>query len=324
IRSLGTKLAEEMRKLTSNFRLGFGSFVDKDISPFSYTAPRYQTNPCIGYKLFPNCVPSFGFRHLLPLTDRVDSFNEEVRKQRVSRNRDAPEGGFDAVLQAAVCKSIRSKVELSVWDQPEDLNLFFTATCQDGVSYPGQRKCEGLKIGDTASFEVSVEARSCPSRHTEHVFSLRPVGFRDSLEVGVTYNCTCGCSVGLEPNSARCSGSGTYVCGLCECNPGYLGTRCECQDGENQSVYQNLCREAEGKPLCSGRGDCSCNQCSCFESEFGKIYGPFCECDNFSCARNKGVLCSGHGECHCGECKCHAGYIGDNCNCSTDISTCRG
>lgn len=48
IRSLGTKLAEEMRKLTSNFRLGFGSFVDKNISPFSYTAPRYQTNPCIG------------------------------------------------------------------------------------------------------------------------------------------------------------------------------------------------------------------------------------------------------------------------------------
>ncbi|EDM11353.1 rCG52552, isoform CRA_a [Rattus norvegicus] len=439
IRSLGTKLAEEMRKLTSNFRLGFGSFVDKDISPFSYTAPRYQTNPCIGYKLFPNCVPSFGFRHLLPLTDRVDSFNEEVRKQRVSRNRDAPEGGFDAVLQAAVCKekigwrkdalhllvfttddvphialdgklgglvqphdgqchlneaneytasdqmdypslallgeklaenninlifavtknhymlyknftalipgttveilhgdskniiqliinaysSIRAKVELSVWDQPEDLNLFFTATCQDGLSYPGQRKCEGLKIGDTASFEVSVEARSCPGRHTTQSFTLRPVGFRDSLQVEVAYNCTCGCSAGLEPNSARCSGNGTYVCGLCECDPSYLGTRCECQEGENQSGYQNLCREAEGKPLCSGRGECSCNQCSCFESEFGRIYGPFCECDSFSCARNKGVLCSGHGECHCGECKCHVGYIGDNCNCSTDISTCR-
>ncbi|OWK06067.1 ITGB5, partial [Cervus elaphus hippelaphus] len=188
--------------------------------------------------------------------------------------------------------SIRSKVELSVWDQPEDLNLFFTATCQDGVSYPGQRKCEGLKIGDTASFEVSVEARSCPGKHAQHMFTLRPVGFRDSLEVGVTYNCRCGCSAGLEPDSTRCSSNGTYVCGLCECNPGFLGTRCECQEGESQSGYQNLCREAEGKPLCSGRGQCSCNQCSCFESEFGKIYGPFCECDNFSCARNKGVLCS--------------------------------
>jgi len=56
------------------------------------------------YKLFPNCVPTFGFRHLLSLTDEVDRFNEEVQKQMVSRNRDAPEGGFDAILQAAVCK----------------------------------------------------------------------------------------------------------------------------------------------------------------------------------------------------------------------------
>lgn len=53
-------------------------------------------------------------------------------------------------------QSIRSKVELSVWDQPEDLNLFFTATCQDGVSYPGQRKCEGLKIGDTVSSHLLI------------------------------------------------------------------------------------------------------------------------------------------------------------------------
>lgn len=30
----------------------------------------------------------------------------------------------------------------------------------------------------------------------------------------------------------------------------------------------------------------------------------------------------GHGECHCGECKCHAGYVGDNCNCSTEMSSC--
>lgn len=48
ILNLGTKLAEEMGKLTSNFRLGFGSFVDKNISPFSYTAPKYRENPCNG------------------------------------------------------------------------------------------------------------------------------------------------------------------------------------------------------------------------------------------------------------------------------------
>nr|XP_043874971.1 integrin beta-5 [Solea senegalensis] len=438
IRNLGTKLAHEMGKLTSNFRLGFGSFVDKNMSPFSYTAPKYQENPCNGYKLFPNCVPTFGFRHILSLTDEVDRFNEEVQKQMVSRNRDAPEGGFDAILQAAVCKeeigwrkeayhllvfatddvphlaldgrlgglvephdgrchlsnnseysastrmdypslgllgeklaenniflifavtkrlyviyknftalipgttveildqdsknviqliiaaynNIRSKVELTVWDHPEDISLSFTATCQDGKPLPGLKKCADLKIGDTVSFNVSVEARSCPPRGADHSFTIKPVGFKDRLEVTVDYQCDCGCSQTAQSNSSICSSIGTYNCGTCLCEPGYLGAHCECQEGEASSMYFSACREAEGKQICSGRGECSCNQCLCYESEFGKIYGSYCECDNFSCARHKGVLCSGHGECHCGECKCHAGYVGDNCNCSTETSSC--
>ncbi|CAM9102926.1 unnamed protein product, partial [Lampetra planeri] len=409
IRNLGTKLAQEMGKLTSNFRLGFGSFVDKNMSPFSYTAPKYQENPCSGYKLFPNCVPTFGFRHILSLTDKVDRFNEEVQKQMVSRNRDAPEGGFDAILQAAVCKNkigwrkeayhllvfatddvphlaldgrlgglvqpndglchlnenneysastqmdypslallgeklaenniflifavtkrlyviyknftalipgttveildqdsknviqlivtaynnIRSKVELSVWDHPEDINLSFTATCQDGQPLPGLRKCADLKIGDTVSFNVSVEARGCPSRGADQSFTIKPVGFKDRLEVAVDYQCDCGCSRTAQTNSSICSSIGTYNCGTCRCDPGYLGARCECQEGEASSMYLSACREAEGKQICSGRGECSCNQCLCFESEFGKIYGSFCECDDFSCARHKGNLCSG-------------------------------
>uniref|UniRef100_A0A673KWL5 Integrin beta n=1 Tax=Sinocyclocheilus rhinocerous TaxID=307959 RepID=A0A673KWL5_9TELE len=438
IRNLGTKLAEEMRKLTSNFRLGFGSFVDKNISPFSYTAPKYQDNPCNGYKLFPNCVPTFGFRHLLSLTDKVDRFNEEVQKQMVSRNRDAPEGGFDAILQAAVCKekigwrkeayhllvfatddvphlaldgklgglvhphdgqchlndkneysaanmmdypslallgeklaenniflifavtkrhyvlyknltalipgttveildqdskniiqlivnaynNIRSKVELSVWDHPEDLSLAFTATCQDGQPLTGLRKCADVKIGDTVSFNITVDARGCPPKGTRKSFTIRPVGFKDRLEVSVDYRCDCSCTYYTKTNSSRCNSAGTYSCGICRCEPGYLGARCECEEGEVDHQHLSACREAEGKQVCSGRGECSCNQCLCYESEFGKIYGTFCECDDFSCARHKGILCSGHGECHCGECKCHAGYIGDNCNCSTETASC--
>uniref|UniRef100_A0A671JZW4 Integrin beta n=1 Tax=Sinocyclocheilus anshuiensis TaxID=1608454 RepID=A0A671JZW4_9TELE len=408
IRNLGTKLAEEMRKLTSNFRLGFGSFVDKNISPFSYTAPKYQDNPCNGYKLFPNCVPTFGFRHLLSLTDKVDRFNEEVQKQMVSRNRDAPEGGFDAILQAAVCKekigwrkeayhllvfatddvphlaldgklgglvhphdgqchlndkneysaankmdypslallgeklaenniflifavtkrhyvlykNIRSKVELSIWDHPEDLSLAFTATCQDGQPLTGLRKCADVKIGDTVSFNITVDARGCPPKGTRKSFTIRPVGFKDRLEVSVDYRCDCSCTYYTKTNSSRCNSAGTYSCGMCRCEPGYLGARCECEEGEVDHQHLSACREAEGKQVCSGRGECSCNQCLCYESEFGKIYGTFCECDDFSCARHKGILCSGHGECHCGECKCHAGYIGDNCNCSTETASC--
>ncbi|XP_028969318.2 integrin beta-5 isoform X1 [Esox lucius] len=431
IRNLGTKLADEMRKLTSNFRLGFGSFVDKNMSPFSYTAPKYQDNPCNGYKLFPNCVPSFGFRHLLSLTDKVDRFNEEVQKQMVSRNRDAPEGGFDAILQAAVCKerigwrkeafhllvfatddvphlaldgklgglvqphdgkchmnekneysgstemdypslallgeklaenniylifavtkrhyviyknfttlipgttveildadskniiqlivnaynNIRSKVELTVWDQPEDLSLTFTATCQDGQPLPGLRKCADLKIGDTVSFNVSVEARGCPPPGTRQSFTVKPVGFKDRLEVSVDYRCDCGCTHRARANSSRCSSRGQYVCGTCRCDTGHLGARCECHEGEAGAVYQGACREAEGKQICSGRGECSCNQCLCYESEFGKIYGTFCECDDFSCARHKGVLCSGESrstKSHTGESRSTKSHTGES------------
>ncbi|XP_053327069.1 integrin beta-5 isoform X1 [Spea bombifrons] len=439
IRNLGTKLAAEMKKLTSNFRLGFGSFVDKNISPFSYTAPKYQNNPCTGYKLFPSCNPSFGFRHLLSLTDKVDNFNAEVQKQRVSRNRDAPEGSFDAILQATVCKekigwrqeashlllittddvphialdgklaglvhphdgqchlnadneygastqldypslallgeklsennihlifavtkshyvlyknftslipgttveildensqnviqlivnaynNIRSKVELVVSDVPDHLSLGFSATCQDGVAYPGVKKCGELKIGDTVSFEVSAEARSCPSPDTVHTFSIKPVGFRDTLDVTVTYECRCGCSRRVETGSAGCSGNGTYACGVCDCEPGFLGARCECREEEGSSETSlSSCREADGKTVCNGRGRCICGLCVCYESEFGRISGSYCECDDFSCARFKGVLCSGHGECDCGECKCHAGYIGENCNCTTETAGC--
>lgn len=46
-------------------------------------------------------------------------------------------------------QDIRSKVELSVWDHPEDLSLAFTATCQDGKPLLGLSKCADLKIGDT-------------------------------------------------------------------------------------------------------------------------------------------------------------------------------
>lgn len=48
-------------------------------------------------------MPMFGYKHVLTLTDEVMRFNEEVKKQSVSRNRDAPEGGFDAIIQATVC-----------------------------------------------------------------------------------------------------------------------------------------------------------------------------------------------------------------------------
>lgn len=53
-----------------------------------------------------------------------------------------------------------------------------------------------------------------------------------------------------------------------------------------------------------------------------KVYGTYCECDNFSCDRSGGALCGGHGTCDCGTCKCFPDWTGESCDCHATNSTC--
>lgn len=64
--------------------------------------------PSMEHRIHTQCQAQFGFKHVLSLTEQVSRFSEEVVKQQVSRNRDAPEGGFDAIMQAVVCKVTRA------------------------------------------------------------------------------------------------------------------------------------------------------------------------------------------------------------------------
>ncbi|XP_057673179.1 integrin beta-3-like isoform X2 [Corythoichthys intestinalis] len=435
--TLGNELAKTMGKTTSNLRMGFGAFVDKTVPPYMYMAPpEVIENPCVG--IHDTCQAQFGFKHVLSLTEKVARFTEEVGKQQVSRNIDAPEGGFDAVMQAVVCKDkigwrsdashllvfttdakthialdgrlagivqpndgqchlgsdnvynkstildypslalltekmsenninlifavtnyvvplykeysqlmpgstvgklsgdsgnvieliedayakIRSKVELELLGVPEELNLSFNATCLNGEVIPGLKSCSGLKIGDTVSFSVEAQLRGCPEEGTR-TFTLKPRGFKDSLEVTVVFACSCDCEADAEVDSPSCSGgNGTYECGVCQCHERRLGPHCECSLEDYSPSDDAKCIPKPGSPPCNGRGDCLCGQCSCRNSDFGQVWGKHCECDDFNCLRFKGELCSGHGKCNCGFCQCDAGWKGDNCNCSTLIDMC--
>lgn len=438
--TLGNDLALAMGKTTSNLRMGFGAFVDKTASPYMYTSPpEAVTNPCWNPKgTSETCQAQFGFKHVLTLTERVARFTEEVKKQQVSRNRDAPEGGFDAIMQATVCKDrigwrpdashllvyttdadthialdgrmagivqpndglchldnnniynkttvldypslalmteklsenninlifavtypmeplykefsqlipgttvgkldfdsgnviglikeayakIRSKVELELLDVPEELNLVFNASCLNGEIIPGLKSCSGLKIGDTVSFNVEAQLRSCPKEKIS-TFKIKPVGFKDSLEVTVEFACNCECEASAQPDSALCSqGNGTFECGVCQCHQGRLGPHCECSVEDYSPSDDANCIPKSGGPLCNGRGDCVCGQCTCHANDFGQVWGRYCECDDFSCLHYKGMQCSDHGKCNCGFCQCDAGWKGENCNCTTRTDTC--
>ncbi|XP_052343788.1 integrin beta-3b isoform X2 [Oncorhynchus keta] len=447
LRTLGKGLAKEMGRTTSNLRMGFGAFVDKPLSPYMYISPKEALlNPCHGINT--TCLPQFGYKHVLSLTEEVGRFTEEVKKQIVSRNRDAPEGGFDAIIQAAVCNEkigwrqgashllifttdakthvaldgrlagivqpndgkchlnsenmysmstimdypslalitekmsenninlifavtspvvplyqnyselipgttvgtlsndsgnviqlilnayakIRSVIDMETQGVPEELSLSFNATCLNGEVIPGIKSCSGLKIGDTVSFSVEARARGCP-KDKRKTFVIKPVGFKDSLTVTVTFECECKCQARAEPLSPVCNnGNGTYECGICLCHPGRLGPRCECAEGDYSTTEQDRCSVPStvgiggaggpGAAVCTGRGDCVCGQCVCHSSDFGKVWGKLCECDDFNCLRYKGELCSGHGTCDCGFCQCDSDWQGENCNCSRRTDTC--
>ncbi|XP_043089691.1 integrin beta-3a isoform X2 [Puntigrus tetrazona] len=437
--TLGNDLVSALRGVTSNLRMGFGAFVDKPLSPYMYIyPPQVIQNPC--YKFPEPCPPQFGYHNVLSLTDQVQRFREEVKKQKVSKNRDAPEGGFDAIMQAVVCKDnigwrhdashllifssddrshlaldarlagivqphdgechinqnneydkstvldypslgmitdklsenninlifavtsgvvelyrnyselipgsvvgtlsedsgnvvqlildayarIRSKVELELLGVPDELSLFINATCLGGEVIAGVRSCAGLKIGDMVSFSIEAKLHRCP-KEKSRTFRVKPIGFKDNLQVTVDFACECSCQQSSVPASPSCHlGNGTLECGVCLCDPGRLGSRCECTEGDYNPTQQDRCSPAPSEPVCSGRGECVCGQCACRSSDFGKVWGPYCECDDFSCLRSKGQICSGNGDCNCGTCQCSSGWSGEICNCSTQTDSCMG
>ena len=58
-------------------------------------------------------MPPHGYIHVLSLTENITEFEKAVHRQKISGNIDTPEGGFDAMLQAAVCE-VRSFILLRV------------------------------------------------------------------------------------------------------------------------------------------------------------------------------------------------------------------
>ncbi|XP_075991987.1 integrin beta-6-like [Anticarsia gemmatalis] len=77
------------KNITKNVHLGFGTFVEKQLSPFSFLDQK-----------------TYSFHHKLTLMDNFTRFQDELLNTPNSANRDNPEGGLDALAQVMVCKEI--------------------------------------------------------------------------------------------------------------------------------------------------------------------------------------------------------------------------
>ncbi|XP_058417617.1 integrin beta-4 isoform X1 [Diceros bicornis minor] len=97
LKKMGQNLAKVLKQLTSDYTIGFGKFVDKVSVPQTDMRPEKLKEP------WPNSDPPFSFKNVISLTEDVDEFQSKLQGERISGNLDAPEGGFDAILQTAVC-----------------------------------------------------------------------------------------------------------------------------------------------------------------------------------------------------------------------------
>ncbi|XP_073444037.1 integrin beta-4 isoform X4 [Dendrobates tinctorius] len=97
LKNMGDKLANVVSSLSTDYTIGFGKFVDKVSVPQTDMRPEKLKQP------WPDSTPPFSFKNVIRLTNDIDKFRDELKKERISGNLDAPEGGFDAILQSAVC-----------------------------------------------------------------------------------------------------------------------------------------------------------------------------------------------------------------------------
>lgn len=225
---------------------------------------------------------------------------------------------------------ITSSVELKD-NATSNIRVSYYSTCM-GVKREETSICKGLKVGSTVNYDVILEVTSCPRKPSDYnqTIQIYPVGLNDALIIDLEIICECDCEKpwNEEKNSLKCSGgNGTYECGICSCYGNRYGKDCECDAKESDTARDDAAcfKDPKDAKVCSGRGTCRCGVCECtLKNPEERVYGQFCECDNFSCDRADGKICSGpdHGVCDCGVCKCLPGWSGDSCNCRNSNETC--
>ncbi|XP_060051251.1 integrin beta-7 isoform X2 [Erinaceus europaeus] len=156
VQKLGKDLLAGLRDLTHSVRIGFGSFVDKTVMPFVSTVPSKLRHPCPSR--LERCQQAFSFHHVLPLTGDAEAFGQEVGRQSVSGNLDSPEGGFDAILQAALCQ------EQIGWRNVSRLLVF---TSDDTFHTAGDGKLGGIFLPSDG--HCHLDSNGLYSRSTDFV-----------------------------------------------------------------------------------------------------------------------------------------------------------
>ncbi|RXG59556.1 Integrin beta-PS [Armadillidium vulgare] len=334
--ALGQQLAEEMQNITRNFRLGFGSFVDKVVMPYVSTVPEKLIAPCDG------CAPPYGFRNALRLSTDASHFVQEVDKAPVSGNLDAPEGGFDAIMQAIKCK------EQIGWRESARHLLLFTTDA--GIVKPNDGEChldnDGYYTYSSILDYPSVSQINQVVKEENINLIFAVTSEQSSVYKKLSYMIE-GSSAGeLAANSSN-------IVKLVKDEYNKITSRVELKDNAQAPVsirYFSRCKSTSGPEIetsvCEGlrvgdevefRMEVTVDECPKNRSlwkqqiEISPVALPdklildlemLCNCE---CEREGDINhienateCSGKGTYQCGVCACYGKYRGRHCECGPD------
>ena len=113
VKVLAPQLPLTLRNVSSDFLIGFGTFVDKPSLPYtsSVQLSNYKA-VCVDDDEL--CTKPFNYEHVISLTNSSDLFNSSVQETIISLNVDDPEDPLGAMLQAVVCKDLIEWRETSI------------------------------------------------------------------------------------------------------------------------------------------------------------------------------------------------------------------
>uniref|UniRef100_A0A672P4I4 Integrin beta n=1 Tax=Sinocyclocheilus grahami TaxID=75366 RepID=A0A672P4I4_SINGR len=354
LKRMGDQLAQVVGKLSDDYTIGFGKFVDKVTEPQTDMRPSKLAVP------WANSDPPFSFRNVISLTNNINTFRQKLQRERISGNLDAPEGGFDAILQTAVCQE-----QIGWRKQSTHLLVFSTesafhyeadgANVLAGILDRNDEQCHLTPDGNY-THDIRQDYPSIPTlvrllvKHniipifavTNHSYSYYeklseyfPIAELGQLQEDSSnilnildkafQNIRSKISIRAEdrPKAVEAkilSQSGTFSeTGYFKINPG------ETVSGKfrvrlkalNQVGEQHVCNANQ-----ADRAGTLRVKPTTFSSAFRINAEVLCQtCDCEKTPVKNAVRCNSHGDLVCGKCQCYDGWLGPFCNCSAGSST---